>query len=142
VLRSVADAGQAQQIAAAARHRLLAGLALPVPAPADTVTGPLPAGVVLKPGERVLWAGGPVRVPWWFGTYDTYLSAFGLVWLAGVCLMGALAVTGGAGAFASYPLAGDRHRPGGTSRARALSWLEEPPVARVDDHLARVSGPR
>lgn len=98
-LRSVADALQAQQIAVAARQRMLNGLAVPVPAPAGLVTAPLPAGVALEPGERVLWTGRPMQVPWWFGAQDMYLSAFGLVWLICVGLMGALAVTGGSGAF-------------------------------------------
>lgn len=118
---------------------------MPVPASAGAVTGPLPAGVVLKPGERVLWAGGPVRVPWWFGSYDTYLSAFGLVWLVCGCLMGVLAVTGGTGAFlifvVPFALAGGLHRPGSTPRARTLSWLEEPPLARLDRHPARADRP-
>ena len=40
-----------------------------------------------------------MQVPWWFGAQDMYLSAFGLVWLVCVSLMGALAVTGGSGAW-------------------------------------------
>ena len=98
VLRTIADADQAQQIAVAARRRLLDRQDPPVPAPGAAATGPLPAGVVLEPGERVLWAGGPVCVPWWFGGYDRYLSAFGLMWLTCVSLMAALSVTSGSAA--------------------------------------------
>jgi len=98
VLRSVADGTLAQQVAVAARRRMLDGLAEMVP-PAGMSTGPLPAGVVVAAGERVLWAGRPGRVPWWFGPQDIYLSAIALVWLAFVSLMGAFAVTIGSGTF-------------------------------------------
>ena len=98
VLRSVADGTLAQQVAVAARRRMLDGLAEMVP-PAGMSTGPLPAGVVVAAGERVLWAGRPGRVPWWFGSQDIYLSAFMLVWLAFVGLMGAFAVINGSGMF-------------------------------------------
>jgi hypothetical protein len=38
-------------------------------------------------------------VPWWFGSQDIYLSAFAVVWLTFVGLMGAFAVTSGSGMF-------------------------------------------
>ena len=81
VLRSLADGVLAQQVAVAARRRMLDGLAEIVTPPAGLITGPLPAGVVVAAGERVLWAGRPGRVPWWFGSQDICLSAFALVWL-------------------------------------------------------------
>jgi hypothetical protein len=99
LLRSLADAIQAQQVAVAARQRMLDGLAEIVPPPAKMSGGLLPAGVVVDAGERVLWAGRPGRVPWWFGWQDIYLSAFMLVWLTFVGLMGAFAVTSGSGMF-------------------------------------------
>src|SRR5262249_23213680 len=72
VLRSLADGMLAQQVAAAARQRMLDGL----------------AEIVADAGERVLWAGRPGRVPWWFGSQDIYLSAIALVWLTFVGMMG------------------------------------------------------
>jgi hypothetical protein len=56
------------------------------------------AGVVIDAGERVLWAGRPGRVPWWFGAQDIYLSAIALVWLTFAVLMAAFAVASGSGA--------------------------------------------
>jgi hypothetical protein len=73
VLRSVADGVLAQQVAVVARLRMLDGLAEVVTPPAGLSAGPLPAGVVVAAGERVLWAGRPGRVPWWFGSQDIYL---------------------------------------------------------------------
>jgi hypothetical protein len=103
VLRSVADGVLAQQVAVAAGRRMLDGLAEVVTPPAGMSTGPLPAGVVVAAGERVLWAGRPGRVPWWFGPQDIYVSAIALVWLAFVGLMGAFAVTIGSGTFSDLP---------------------------------------
>lgn len=58
---------------------------------------PLPAGLDLKPGERVLWTGRPEHVPWWFGEDDVSLSVTGLVGLVGPVFLGVLvAATGGA----------------------------------------------
>jgi hypothetical protein len=99
VLRSVADGTQAQQVAVAARRRMLGGLAEFVTPRPGLSAGPLPADVVVDAGERVLWAGRPGRVPWWFGSQDIYLSAIALVWLTFVGLMGAFAVTIGSGTF-------------------------------------------
>lgn len=42
----------------------------------------MPDGITLGAGEEVLWAGGPARIPWWFGSQDVYVSASALVWLA------------------------------------------------------------
>jgi hypothetical protein len=98
VLRSLADAAQAQQVIAAARQRMLGGHAGALPPRGGLAAGPLPGGVELEPGEGVLWAGQPGRVPWWFGAADIYLSAFGLVWLACAGLMCAFAATAGSGA--------------------------------------------
>lgn len=99
VLRSLADAVQAQEVAVAARRRMLDGLAESVTPPTALSTDPLPVGVVAAAGERVLWAGRPGRVPWWFGSQDICLSAFAVVWLTFIGLMGAFAVTVGSGAF-------------------------------------------
>jgi hypothetical protein len=99
VLRSLADGTLAQHVAVAARQRMLDGLAEIVPPPAGMSGGPLPAGVVVDSGERVLWAGRPGRVPWWFGAQDIYLSTVTLVWLTFVGLMCAFAVASGSGAF-------------------------------------------
>ena len=69
----------------------------------DDVAGPepLPAGVDLEPGERVLWTGRPEQVPWWFGEDDVNQSLYGLVPLAGVSFLAILAAaSGGAVAFA------------------------------------------
>jgi hypothetical protein len=99
VLRSLADGTLARQVAVAARQRMLDGLAEIVEPPGGLSAGPLPAGVVVDAGERVLWAGRPCRVPWWFGPQDIYLSAIMLVWLAFVGMMGAFAVTIGSGMF-------------------------------------------
>ncbi|HEX2319122.1 MAG TPA: hypothetical protein VHJ18_09100 [Streptosporangiaceae bacterium] len=108
VLRSLADGVQAQQLAAAARRRMLDGMAeFVTQPPAGLSTGPLPAGVVVAAGERMLWAGYSGRVPWWFGPQDIYLSAFALVWLTFVALMAAFSVTRGSGMFLIFrvPLA-------------------------------------
>jgi hypothetical protein len=32
--------------------------------------------VRLRARERVLWTGRPAKIPWWFGWYDIYFSAF------------------------------------------------------------------
>ncbi|HEV2374101.1 MAG TPA: hypothetical protein VGS19_18340 [Streptosporangiaceae bacterium] len=98
-LRSLADAQVVRQIAVAARQRMLDGLAMAGSVPDGAATGPLPANVVLEPGERTLWTGHAERVPWWFGAQDIWLSLFGVVWLIFVGLMSDLSVTGGAGAF-------------------------------------------
>ena len=79
---------------------------------------PLPPGVALEPGERVLWTGRPGQVPWWFGPDDVSLSLYGLVPLAWAGFLAILvAATGGAIAFVvlvallgvalgGYPVAG------------------------------------
>lgn len=108
VLRSLGDAVSAQQVAVAARRRMLDGLAEVVTLPAELSAGPLPTDAVLDAGERVLWAGRPGgRLPWWFGSQDVCLSVFALAWLACVVLMGAFAVTSGQAAFLIFlvPLA-------------------------------------
>jgi hypothetical protein len=98
VLRSLTNAAQAQQVVAAARRRMRAGM-LDVPPEAGLdATAPLPAAIGLAAGERVLWSGRPERAPWWFGREDIYYSLFGLVCLVFAGLMGALVVTAGSAA--------------------------------------------
>jgi hypothetical protein len=99
VLRSVDDAAQVQQIASSARRQMLTGMAWAGQLPGGEGAGALPAGISLEPGERALWSGRPARVPWWFGANDVNLSLFALVWLAFVCLLGALVVAAGNAAF-------------------------------------------
>jgi hypothetical protein len=99
VLRSLGDGTLAQRVAVAARQRILDALAEFVTPPSGMSSGPLPAGVVVDAGERVLWAGRPGRVPWWFGAQDIYVSAIALVFLTFAALMAAIAVASGSGAF-------------------------------------------
>lgn len=65
-------------------------------------------GITLAPDEGVLWAGGPARIPWWFGGHDVYLTAFMLAWLAFVAGMGVLAVHSGSAAFLMVVLCADQ----------------------------------
>lgn len=97
VLRALADARMAEQVIRDARQRM-AEAGPDVPAAADPgLSVALPAAVRLEERERALWVGRPERVPWWFGLQDAWLSLFGLVWLAGACMIGVLAAsTGGA----------------------------------------------
>jgi hypothetical protein len=93
LLRDVAYAEQVQQIASEARRRMLAGGTEARPPNAADLSVPLPEVIKLEQTERLLWTGRAGKVPWWFGLEDIYMSAFGLVWLAFVSLMGVLAAT-------------------------------------------------
>jgi hypothetical protein len=88
----VREADQVMRVIADARPRMLDDAAYLRPsAKAGSVE---PPGLVLDPGERVLWTGRPRSVPWWFGSTDLGNSlrfvcgvvAFGL--LAGVVFAG------------------------------------------------------
>jgi hypothetical protein len=110
-LESLPDAASIRQIIADARQHVLSALGEAVPAPASPwlAPGPVPAaaaaadrvvaGLALQPGEQVQWTGCPEQVPWWFGSEDIGLSAFGLVWLAAAALIGWLSVANGSVAF-------------------------------------------
>lgn len=79
---------------------------------------PLPAGIVLEPGERVLWTGRPEQVPWWFGQDDVNRSLYSLPSLAWISFLGILVAATGvavwyilffallAAPFALYPAVG------------------------------------
>jgi hypothetical protein len=85
-LPGVRDAEQARLVIAEAQQRMRNGPVDVLPPPGH-LDGPVPSGITIAPGESVLWAAGPGRIPWWFGGYDIYLTAFALVWLA--CVVGA-----------------------------------------------------
>jgi hypothetical protein len=96
-LEGVRDAEQARLVIAEARQRMRDG-EIDVFSPPVRLDGPAPAGVIIAPDEDVLWTGRPARIPWWFGGYDIYLTAFTLVWVACVtCMAVWVARSGGAG---------------------------------------------
>jgi hypothetical protein len=107
VLRAVPDAEQASRVIAEARRRMRDG-ETDAFRPAGHLAGPAaPGEITLEAGEDVLWAGGPARIPWWFGRHDVYLTVFVLAWLsfaAGMCI---LTVQSGSTAFLVFlvPLA-------------------------------------
>jgi hypothetical protein len=93
VMYGVREPDQVMQVIADARPRMLDDAAC-VTRPAGAVES---TGLVLDPGEQVLWTGRPRSVPWWFGSTEVGKSlrfvcgvvAFGL--LAGVVFAGVAA---------------------------------------------------
>jgi hypothetical protein len=97
-LEGVRDAEQARLVIAEARQRMRDG-GIDVYSPPGRPDGPAPAGVIIAPDEDVLWTGRPARIPWWFGGYDIYLTAFALVWVACVTGMAVWTARSGAAGF-------------------------------------------
>ena len=84
VLFDLPDAEVARQVISTGRERMLRGMldTSPVSAlPSSTQQ----TGFVPAPGERILWAGYPQAVPWWFGPADIAFSVY---------FAGCVAVTG------------------------------------------------
>jgi hypothetical protein len=78
-LHDLADAAVAWDVLAQAHAAMRAGQAQadpPRPAPAQLLA---PALVTLAPGEQLLWAGRPARVPVWFGWPDLGTTGAGLL---------------------------------------------------------------
>ena len=94
-LEGVRDAEHARLAIAEARQRMRDG-EIDVFSPPGRLDGPAPTGVMIAPDEDVLWTGRPARIPWWFGGYDIYLTAFALVWVACVTFMAVWAARSGA----------------------------------------------
>ena len=98
VMYGVREPDQVMQVITDARPRMLDDAPC-VTRPADAVES---AGLVLDPGEQVLWTGRPRSVPWWFGSTDVGNS---LRFVCGVVAFGLLAVVFAGVAVAEYALA-------------------------------------
>jgi hypothetical protein len=86
VLRELPDAEAARQAVSTGRERMLRGM-LDVPPVTVLPGGAQQSGFVPAPGERILWAGHPQAVPWWFGTADIAFSAYFACYLAVIGFM-------------------------------------------------------
>jgi hypothetical protein len=82
VLRELPDAEVARQAISTGRERMLRGMLDVSPVstlPSGVSTLPSstePTGFVPAPGERVLWAGCPQAVPWWFSAADVAYTVY------------------------------------------------------------------